>query len=146
MGLRIYDSNVNIVSFCKDDKNYAATIAWAAQVGYDYIVLLLGSQSNTGTAIEKGDIIGISVLNRNQKDIASFIGETHSSDVDKFKNLVLNEYHKAYTLKNAVYEIYAEVIDILHLKEIEDDKLVYVKVLKYTKNNGEYLRMGDFDE
>lgn len=146
MSFRPFNNNVSIVAFEKNNQRYAMTVAWATQVGYDYIVLLLGSQSETGQAISKGDLIGVSVLSKAQKDIATQIGETHSTKFDKLKDVSLHEFGMAYTIKNSVCEMCAEVVDVLHLDGIEDDNLVYAKVVKYTTSGNDYLTMGDFDD
>ena len=65
---RILDHSVNVISFEKNGKYYSMCCAWSMNVDYDKVVALLGAQSITGKNILKGDIIGFSSLEKNQKD------------------------------------------------------------------------------
>ena len=83
MGFRAVDHSVNIIGIRKNDVNYAMCCAWAMMVDYDKLMCLLGSQSDTGNNICKGDIIGFTSLNKNQIDVAYKLGDNHSSEVNK---------------------------------------------------------------
>lgn len=144
MSDRLFNHSVNVVAYQKNNKNYAATIAWAMQVDYDKIILLMGSQSDTGNNIEKGQIIGVSSLAKNQKTIANTLGDNHSSLTDKLLKIDYKIENNAITIENAVNKMIVEVLDVMHLKDIEEDNLVYGKVIKNESTNQEFLNMSDF--
>ena len=136
---RVFNHTVNIVAYNKNEVKYGATIAWAMQADYDKILLLMGSQSVTGNNIEVGDIIGVSALNINQKDIAIKLGEGHSDEINKFENVEINQQQNAITIQNASREVVCEVIEIIKLQEVEEDNLVYARVISYKENNDNFL-------
>ena len=136
---RVFNHTVNIVAYNKNEVKYGATIAWAMQADYDKILLLMGSQSVTGNNIEVGDIIGVSALNNNQKEIAIKLGEGHSDEINKFENIEINQQQNAITIVNASREVVCEVMEIVKLKEIEEDHLVYARVISYKENNNDFL-------
>ena len=136
---RVFNHTVNIVAYNKNEVKYGATIAWAMQADYDKILLLMGSQSVTGNNIEVGDIIGVSALNINQKDIAIKLGEGHSDEINKFENVEINQQQNAITIQNASREVVCEVMEIIKLQEAEEDNLVYARVISYKENNDNFL-------
>lgn len=144
MSKRLFNHSVNVVAYRKNNKNFAATIAWAMQVDYDKIILLMGSQSDTGNNIEKGQIIGVSSLAKNQKEIAQILGDNHSKKVEKLAEINYKIEKNAITIENAVNKMIVEVIDVMHLDEIEEDNLIYGKVIKNDSTNDEFLNMSDF--
>ena len=137
--LRAFNHTVNIVAYNKNEINYGASIAWAMQVDYDKLLLLMGCQSVTGNNIEVGDKIGVSALSINQKHIAMCFGDGHSDEKNKFVNVNINQNESAITIQDASREMICEVMEIVSLKEIEEDRLIYVKVLSYKENNDQFL-------
>ena len=137
--LRAFNHTVNVVAYCKDNKKYAATIAWGMQVDYDKVVLLMGSQSVTGNNIKKDDIIGVSALNKDQISTANQLGDNHSSEVDKLNGILVNTEGSAITIKDASREMIVKVIDVLHLEKIEEDNLIYGEVISFKENNNSFL-------
>ncbi len=137
--LRAFNHTVNVVAYNKDNKNYAATIAWGMQVDYDKVLLLMGSQSVTGNNIKKEDIIGVSALNKNQVSIANKLGDNHSDEINKLEDILINTYDSAITIKDASREMIVKVIDILHLEQIEEDNLIYGEVINFKENNDSFL-------
>ena len=137
--LRAFNHTVNVVAYNKDNKNYAATIAWGMQVDYDKVLLLMGSQSVTGNNIKKEDIIGVSALNKNQISIASKLGDNHSDEINKLEDILINTYDSAITIKDASREMIVKVIDILHLEQIEEDNLIYGEIINFKENNDSFL-------
>ena len=97
MGFKAVDHSVNVIAFEKQGKKYAMTCAWAMMVDYDKLVCLIGAQSVTGKNICKNDFIGVSALNKKQKDIAERLGETHSDETDKLKDLEVEYNDSAYS-------------------------------------------------
>lgn len=146
----LLNQGVNVVAFEKNNIKFAATIAWSMQVDYDKILLLMGSQSDTGNNIEKGQIIGVSALAKNQIEISEKIGQNHSKTTDKLIGInyveekIDGHQETAITIVDAANQMVVEVVDVIHLKEIEEDNLIYGKVLKTKNTDKEYLSMSDF--
>ena len=67
------------------------------------------------------------------------LGNNHSDEVDKFKNLDYTLKDSAILINNASVNMVVEVIDILHLPGIEEDSLVYGLIKSYTKSDEEML-------
>lgn len=124
----------NIITLTKNNKFKAMTCAWTMMVDYDRILMLIGSQSDTGNSLCVGDFVGVSALNKDQKDIAIEFGENHSDSFDKFYSLHLSNYNGVYVVKDAKTIMHCQVLDIIHLKEEEKDHLVHLKVLNYQTN------------
>ncbi len=150
MSDRLFNHSVNVVSYQLGTKKYAATIAWAVQVDYDKILLLMGSQSDTGNHIKKGQIIGVSALAENQMKIAEVLGDEHSESTDKLagieytETVIPNHQEIAITIEDAVNQMIVEVIDVMHLEGIEEDNLIYGKVIKNQANELKFLNMHKF--
>ena len=145
MKFRPFNQTVSILAFKKDKEIYAATYAWFSQVGEEEVIGLLGDQSVTTHNLKVGDYCGISVCSKEQKDVAVYIGDTHSDKVDKLLGLPYYvDATGAVTLKGSKYTMIAKVVDIIHLKGIEADSLVYFKVLEYNEDEKkDYLLMSD---
>lgn len=146
----LFNHGVNVVAYEKNGTKYAATIAWGMQAGYNEILLLIGSQSDTGNNIKKGQIIGISALAKDQMKIAEQLGEHHSKNVDKLKEIDYKEEkmsgfnETAIVINGAKNQMIAQVIDVMHLEGIEEDNLIYGKVLKNIASEKSFLSMSDF--
>ena len=130
-----FNCGCNVVALEKNNKKYAMTCAWASMVGHKKVGLLIGSQSETGKILEVGDICGISALAKNQRDIANFIGENHSTEVDKFKTIKYSQDGSAIYINGAKVVIEAKVSQILHLKDIEEDNYVVFDVISYIQDS-----------
>jgi flavin reductase (DIM6/NTAB) family NADH-FMN oxidoreductase RutF len=143
MELSAFNYGANAVSFIKNGKKYGMICAWAMQTDYDKILMLLGAQSITGKNIQKGDIIGVSALNENQKDIVDALGSGHSGDTDKFINIKYTTNDSAILIDSASNCMTVEVLDVLHLKGIEEDNLVYGLVKSFTSNDSRKYTFGN---
>lgn len=143
MSFRASDYCVSVVALEKNNNKYGMTCAWFMQVDYDKILCLLGAQSTTGQIIEKNDLVGVSILSKNQKDIALALGENHSNEVDKFMNINIHNEANALLIPNASRHMICKVIDVVHLPEIEEDNLLYLRVLKTAENNEDFLHYSD---
>lgn len=146
MGFRAADYCVTIVALKKDEKKFGMTCAWMMQVDYDRLVCLIGSQSTTGSILEKKDRVGVSTLSKNQADVASFFGDNHSTQVDKFKNIEYEEKEGAICILGASREMFCEVIDIIRLEGIEEDAMLYLKILDVKENNEHFLHYQDLNK
>lgn len=146
MDYKVCDHSVNIIAYRKNNVNYAMCCAWSMMVDYDKMVSLLGRQSVTGNNIKKGDIIGFSSLAFDQKSIARKLGDLHSDEVDKLNGISYTIDGDAILIDDAKSEIVCEVIDVLHLEGIEEDNLVYFKILKYKGNDKKWLYQSDAND
>lgn len=144
MSFRAVDHSVNIIAYEKNTNKYAMCCAWSMMVDYDKLLCLLGSQSVTGKNIQKGDIIGVSSLGKDQKDIALALGENHSNEMDKLKGISYTMDKSAILISNARTEMVCEVMDVFHLKQIEEDFLIYLKIVDYKESKKQFLHMEDF--
>jgi len=135
MDYRVFNYGANAVCLLKNGRKYGMICSWATQVDYDKIVMLLGAQSVTGRSISKGDIIGVSVLSVQQEDVMNILGNNHSDEVDKFENLDCTLTGSAILINDASVNMVVEVLDILYLPGIEEDKLVYGLIKSCTKGN-----------
>jgi len=129
-----FNYSVNAVCFQKNEHKYGMICAWATQVNFDKVLLLLGGQSITGKNISKGDIIGVSVLATKQENVRDTLGNNHSDAVDKFENLDYTLNESAILINNASIQMVVEVIDVIHLEGIEEDNLVYGVVKSHTQS------------
>ncbi len=143
MGFRAFDHCVSVIAYQKDGRKYGMTCAWAMQVDYDKLVCLIGSQSDTGRQIKEGQEIGVSVLAKHQKAIAEHFGEEHSSSFDKFEGVTYTEKESALLIPKSARAMVCQVIEVLHLKGIEEDQLVYVSVKESQENSSEFLHYGE---
>lgn len=135
MELSAFNYGANAVSYIKNEKKYGMICAWAMQADFDKILMLLGAQSITGKNIKKGDIIGVSALSENQQDVVNSLGDRHSDNTDKFTNIKYTIKDSAILIDNAVNCMIVEVLDVLHLKGIEEDNLIYGLVKSYESND-----------
>ena len=135
----LYDYSVSVIAFKKEDKKYGMTCAWFMPADYDKMLCLLGTQSVTGHNIQKGDIIGMSILSADQADVANKMGDKHSNEVDKFIGLDYEFKDSAILVNNASRKMVCKVIDVLHLDGIEADNLIYLNILSNEENNDNFL-------
>ena len=119
MELSAFNYGANAVGFVKNGKKYGMICAWAMQVDYDKILMLLGAQSSTGKQIKKGDIIGVSALNEHQQDVVDALGDGHSEDMDKYINIKYSINDSAILIDDASNCMVVEVLDVLHLEELK---------------------------
>jgi flavin reductase (DIM6/NTAB) family NADH-FMN oxidoreductase RutF len=85
---------VNIVCAEHDGTRGGLAVAWATQVSTDRILICVGQQSATRELILASGAFGLSVLAKDQVDVARTFGRLSSRRVDKFEGL---GYHTART-------------------------------------------------
>ena len=78
---------VYIVCAQHEGKRGGLAVAWATQVATDRILICVGSQSATRELILASEAFGLSVLTREQVDVARAFGTQSSRQVDKFAGL-----------------------------------------------------------
>ncbi len=130
----------NIIALKKDGKNYGMTCAWAQMIGFDKLMMLIGSQSETGEILAPGDIVGVSGLASDQEKISTYIGTHHSKKTDKFKDIKYTVKDSAILIDGAKTQSICTVENIMHLKDLEEDNLVILRINE-SKNdeNKEFL-------
>ena len=135
----LYDYSVSVIAYKKNNINYGMTCSWFMPADYDKLLCLLGTQSVTGHNIQKGDIIGVSILGVDQANIANQLGDNHSNEIDKFLGVDYEIKESAILINNASRKMVCKVIDVLHLEGIEVDNLIYSNILSTEENNDDFL-------
>ena len=143
MSFMAFNHSVNVVGFVRNNHIYCMTCAWAMQVDYDKVLMLLGAQSVTGNKILKGDIIGVSALSKYQRDIALQVGDHHSDTTNKLSGILYQTSGDALYILNAARIMKVRVIEVMHLKGIEQDNLVYGEIIEKMETVLPFLNMSD---
>lgn len=78
---------VNVVAAQHEGRRAGLAVAWATQVATNGILICVGKQSATRELILASEAFGLSVLTREQLDVARVFGTQSSRDVDKFEGL-----------------------------------------------------------
>jgi flavin reductase (DIM6/NTAB) family NADH-FMN oxidoreductase RutF len=78
---------VHVVCAQHQGKRGGLAVAWATQVGSNAILICVGQQSATRELILASSSFGLSVLARDQLDLARRFGSGSSRRVDKFEGL-----------------------------------------------------------
>lgn len=134
MTLHAFNAGCNIVGFRKNGIDYGMCCAWAQMLDYDRISLLLGAQSVTGAALAIGDVIGVSALAEGQEDVARRLGEGHSGQADKYRDVGFDRSDTAILIRGARTRMICEVVDVMRLPAIEADRFVVLKVRSFTQD------------
>lgn len=85
---------VNVVCAQHEGRLGGLAVAWATQVARDRILICVGKQSATRELILSSRAFGLSVLCREQLDVARLFGTRSSRRVNKFEEI---GYHRAET-------------------------------------------------
>lgn len=85
---------VYVVAAQHERRRGGLAVAWATQVATNRILICVGKQSATRELIIASDAFGLSVLTRDQLDVARAFGTRSSRNVDKFEGV---GYHTAKT-------------------------------------------------
>lgn len=134
MPLHAFCSGANVIALEKDGQKYGMTCAWSTMLDYDYLGMLLGSQSTTGNSLKVGDVVGVSALSKSQKEIALIFGESHSDENNKFSKVNYSQEGSALLIIGAKVNMICEVVDIKHILPNSDDNFVILKVIKSIQN------------
>jgi flavin reductase (DIM6/NTAB) family NADH-FMN oxidoreductase RutF len=78
---------VYVVAATHHEKRGGLTVAWATQVARNRILICVGEQSTTRELILASQAFGLSILTRQQIEIARVFGTQSSRDVDKFEGV-----------------------------------------------------------
>ncbi len=145
MSDRPFVNGANVIIKVDGEKIFGMTCAWACQVDYSKALMLIGSQSETGKHLKVGDIVSVSGLASSQKEIGETIGTNHSS-ANKFKNIELVDFNGVKAIKGAKTISKCKIIDIMHLKGIEEDNLVYLDILNFKDDpSKDFITYKDFE-
>lgn len=134
--LTAFRAGANVLAYRKDNINYGMTCAWAMMIDYSKIAMLVGGQSVTGKNLQLGQKVGVSALADGQQKIARIMGTSHSDKMDKFANIEYINKNDMLLIKNAKVLMECEVYDI---QDFDGDSLVFLNVIDFTENNGEFL-------
>jgi flavin reductase (DIM6/NTAB) family NADH-FMN oxidoreductase RutF len=85
---------VNIVCAQDEGRLGGLAVAWATQLATDRILICVGKQSATRPLILDSKAFGLSVLAKDQVNVARLFGRNSSRTVDKFESV---GYHTAET-------------------------------------------------
>lgn len=147
MNTKLLNQTVTIVALEKHGLTYAMTCAWVTQLDYDKVGCLIGEQSVTGKTIKIGDVIGLSALGKKQKKIAATLGEGHSDKVNKLKGIEFTNADGAILIRDAKMQMKCKVVDIVRLKDMENDLFVVLHVVGFIENYGtKFLMMEDIPD
>lgn len=142
MHFKTFDHGVNIVSLKKNNQFFAMTCAWSTQIDDDKVMCLIGEQSVTNSQIEINDIIAISVLNIEQKDLSLLIGDTHSNEFNKLIDTI--EIMDVVGYKNSNRILKCQVIELIKINQECNDLAVVAKIIQSEElNNKPFLHMSD---
>jgi flavin reductase (DIM6/NTAB) family NADH-FMN oxidoreductase RutF len=78
---------VNVVCAARDDRRSGLAVAWAMQVSVNKVLICVGKQSATRELILESEAFGLSVLAKDQIELARLFGTKSSREVDKFAGL-----------------------------------------------------------
>ncbi|MDD4212591.1 MAG: flavin reductase [Bacilli bacterium] len=129
--LEAFLAGCNIVAIHKNNYSYGMCCAWAQMVDWDRVTVLLGAQSSTAKNITKGDVVGVSALAKGQNHIALQLGEGHSDEVNKFKDITTEIHGNAILIPGAKVMMICEVMDRLVLETSPDDYFLVLKVQSF---------------
>lgn len=130
MSLRAFNMGCNVLAFESNEKPVGMVCAWATQIDYDKIGLLVGGQSYTGKVLSTDQYVGVSALAEGQEEIAHKLGENHSNEGNKFDGVDIETFDSAVYVKGAKVRMLCQVQKIMCLVNSED-KFVILQVLKY---------------
>jgi flavin reductase (DIM6/NTAB) family NADH-FMN oxidoreductase RutF len=85
---------VNVVCATHEGRRAGLAVAWATQVGVGHVLICVGAQSATRELIIASQAFGLSVLARDQLEVARAFGRQSSRTVDKLADTA---YHTAQT-------------------------------------------------
>lgn len=126
--MHAFNAGCNVLAFEKEGKKYAMVCAWSTHIEYDVIGMLVGAQSLTGKAIKVGDKVGVSALALGQEKICLQLGENHSDNPEKFKNVPFTKKDGALLLEGSKNQMECEVIKIMKITD-PDDNFIVMKIL-----------------
>ena len=112
------------------------TVAWGTQVSTDRILICVGKQSATREYILASGAFGLSLLAREQKELAFDFGTRSSVDADKFEDV---SWHTAETGSPLLDDCAAAFdcrVEAVH--DLDDEKLIVGRIVAAERKKAEY--------
>jgi len=127
---------VYVVCAAHKGRQGGLAVAWATQVGTDRILICVGKQSSTRELILGSRAFGLSVLARDQVEVARTFGRHSSQRVDKFADLAR---HTAIT-GSPLLDDCAATFDcrVLEVMDIGSQKLIVGEVVAGERLRADY--------
>jgi flavin reductase (DIM6/NTAB) family NADH-FMN oxidoreductase RutF len=127
---------VYIVCAQHEGKLGGLAVAWATQVGANRSLICVGKQSATRPLILASQAFGLSVLAREQLDVARWFGRRSSQDVDKFASV---GYHTAET-GSPLLDDCAATFDcrVETAFDLDDEKLIIGRIVAAERLRDDY--------
>jgi flavin reductase (DIM6/NTAB) family NADH-FMN oxidoreductase RutF len=127
---------VYIVCAQHEGKLGGLAVAWATQVAASRFLICVGKQSATRQLILASKAFGLSVLAREQLDVARWFGRRSSRDVDKFASV---GYHTVET-GSPLLDDCAATFDcrVETVFDLDDEKLIIGKIVATERLREEY--------
>lgn len=136
LGNDMLSHGVYVICAQHEGKLGGLAVAWATQVATDRILLCVGKQSATRELILASGAFGLSVLTREQLDVAGLFGRRSSRDVDKFEGIA---FHTAETgsplLDDCAIALDCHVIGVY---DFESQKLIVGQVVAAERLQEDY--------
>jgi flavin reductase (DIM6/NTAB) family NADH-FMN oxidoreductase RutF len=118
---------VNIVCAQYEGKKGGLAVAWATQIDTDYILICVGSQSYTRELILNSKAFGLSVLAKEQTDVAKIFGSRTSRKTDKFKEISFHTAKTESPLLDSCVAAFDCEVEVVH--DHTDTKLIIGKIV-----------------
>ena len=135
--LKAFAMGANVIGYVDYNTSYAMVCGWATMIEYDKIIMLLGSQSETGNNLRNGMKVGVSALSDKQLDTAKIIGFHHSSE-NKLSKVDYIVEDNMILIPNSSCIMKCTVINIQEINDSKDH-LVLLNVDSFTNYNTSFL-------
>lgn len=144
MSKHLLNAGCNAIAYCKNQRKYGMICAWACQIDYERIGMLIGEQSVTGNTLEVGDIVGLSALAKEQALVCERLGQNHSDKTDKFVDLDFVIDGNAVLFPHAKVMMKCKVESILKLNKESNDNFVVLSVISSDfDENKDFMSLSD---
>ena len=127
---------VNVVCAAHEGRRGGMAVAWATQVGKNRILICVGKQSTTRELILASKAFGLSILAREQLDVARAFGTQSGRKVDKLQGY---DYDVAET-GSPLLDDCAATFDcrVIAVHDLYDEKLIVGQIVAAKRLQDEY--------
>lgn len=127
---------VQVICAAHEGRRGGLTVAWATQVGRERILICVGAQSATRELILDSGAFGLSILTRDQVDVARHFGRRSSRQVDKLDGWA---YHTAET-GSPLLDHCAATFDcrVIATYDLDREKLIVGQIVAAERNKEQY--------
>ena len=127
---------VNVVCAQHEGRRGGLAVAWATQVATNRLLICVGKQSATRELILASRAFGLSVLTRDQVDVARAFGTRSSRRMDKFEGV---GYHTAGTGSPLLDDCAASLdCRVEAIFDLHDEKLIIGEIVAAERLKGDY--------